>query len=185
MNHQQKNVLLVDDNKGILASLKQILESKGYNVDTAEKGQEAIQKATNTYFDLALLDMKLPDMEGTELLKILRDEVDLSRPTLPKMVKIMVTGHANVKNAIESLNLGADAFLTKPVGVQKLMTVVREKLGEEEKPQAKEEKVEKPEKEASNTGDVDKGDSDASDKKEERPLDSLMENAFSLLQEKK
>ena len=107
-----------------------------------------------------------------------------SHASLPRIVKIMVTGHANVKNAMESLNFGADAFLTKSVGVQKLVTVVREKLGEEEKPQAKEEKAEKPEKETSHTGEVEKGDSDASDKKEERPLDSLMENAFSLLQKK-
>lgn len=180
-----KNVLVVDDNKSILASLKQILESEGYEIDTAENGQEAIRKATDTHFDLALLDIKLPDMMGTELLKALREEVELTRPTLPKTVKIMVTGHANVKNAVESLNLGADAFLMKPVGVRKLMTVVREKLGETGKTKGRGEKAEEPEKETSHTGEVEKGDSDTSDKKEEGPLDSLMENAFSLLQEKK
>ena len=180
-----KNVLIVDDNKSILASLKQVLESEGYEVDTAENGQEAIRKATDNHFDLALLDIRLPDMEGTELLKAMREEVDLTYPTLPKMVKIMVTGHANVKNAMDSLNLGADAFLTKPVAVQKLIAVVREKLREEEKEMTKEERAEEPEKETSHTGEVEKGDSDASDKKEEKPLDSLMENAFSLLQEEK
>ena len=66
----EKCVLIVDDNRSILASLGQILKSEGFKVDTAEDGQEAIRKARDSHFDLALLDIRLPDMEGTELLKI-------------------------------------------------------------------------------------------------------------------
>jgi YesN/AraC family two-component response regulator len=98
---------------------------EGYKTDTAKNGQEAIEKSKNNFFDLALLDIKLPDMEGTQLVKLLQD-------TLPKTKKIMVTGFPALDNAIEALNLGADAYLMKPVNPEKLLEVCKEKLDEQE-----------------------------------------------------
>jgi len=121
----KKRILIVDDDKAILKSFKDILQSEGYLIDTAETGQEALEKTEAHSYNLALLDIKLPDIEGMELL------VEMHEGT-PKMMKIMVTGHATLENAVESLNLGADAYITKPVKPEELLRVVDEKLKEQE-----------------------------------------------------
>jgi len=122
---EKKSILIVDDDKAILKSLKDILESEGYIVDTAETGREAIEKSEARFYNVALLDIKLPDMEGTKLLTKMHR-------TTPRMMKIMVTGHASLENAMESLNLGADAYIMKPVNPENLLKVVEEKLKEQE-----------------------------------------------------
>jgi len=122
---KNKNILIVDDDRAILESLAKVLESEGFTADTAETGQEAIRKSAAHFYNLALLDIKLPDMEGTRLLKTLHEN-------LPKMVKIMVTGYPDLENAVESLNLGADAYLMKPVDLEEMLKVIDEKLTEQE-----------------------------------------------------
>jgi two-component system response regulator GlrR len=122
---EKKRILVVDDDETILKSFKDILESRGYLVDTAETGLEALEKSEVQHYDLVLLDIKLPDIEGTELL------VEMHEGT-PRMMKVMVTGHASLENAVESLNLGADAYLIKPVRPEELLRVVAEKLMEQE-----------------------------------------------------
>lgn len=129
----EKRILIVDDDKDISESLKDILESDGYSVETAETGQEGMEKCDRSFFNLALLDIKLPDMEGTELLTKLPDQK-------PKMAKIMVTGHANLENAIRSVNMGADAYITKPVRPEHLLKEVSEKLKEQEEAEKMDEK---------------------------------------------
>jgi len=122
---EKKSMLVVDDDKAILRGLVSILQSKGYEADTAETGKEAIRRSKAKTYNLALLDIKLPDMEGTELL------VDLGKIN-PSMMKIMVTGYASLDNAVDSVNFGADAFLMKPVSPEKLLETVAEKLKEQE-----------------------------------------------------
>jgi len=117
----QPSILIVEDDANIRETLKTILQQKGYNTDTAKNGQEAIQKSKAKFFNLALLDIKLPDMEGTKLLVTLHED-------LPKMVKIMVTGYPSMENAVEALNLGADAYVIKPVKPEKLLALIEEKL---------------------------------------------------------
>jgi len=122
---EKKSILIVDDDRTILKSLREILESEGYSVETVQTSQEAIEKTKTQFYNLALLDIKLPDMEGTKLLKAMHE-------TSPKMVKIMVTGYPALQNAVESLNMGADAYLMKPVHPQEMLKVVEEKLKEQE-----------------------------------------------------
>jgi len=122
---EKKRILIVDDDETILKSFKEILESRGYLVETAKTGLEALEKSEDQHYDLALLDIKLPDIEGTELL------VEMHEGT-PRMMKVMVTGHASLENAVESLNLGADAYLVKPVKPEELLRIVEEKLKEQE-----------------------------------------------------
>ena len=117
-------LLIVDDDEAILRNLERILRLEGYDTDIARTGFEAIEKSKTNFYNLALLDIKLPDMEGTELLRKMHE-------TFPKMIKIMVTGYPDLENAIDSLNLGADAYLIKPVSVQKLLDVVKQKLAEQ------------------------------------------------------
>ena len=120
MNEAKKSILIVEDDKAIIKSLKDILQSEGYSVDTAENGREAIQKSKEKFFNMALLDIKLLDMEGTKLLVTMHEN-------LPKMVKIMITGYPSVENAVEALNRGADAYIIKPVKPEKLLALIEEK----------------------------------------------------------
>ncbi|MEM2073181.1 MAG: response regulator, partial [Nitrososphaeria archaeon] len=108
----------------ILQSLKEILETKGYNVEVAENAQKGLDMARKKFFNLAILDIKLPDMEGTELLAKIHKEK-------PEMMKVMLTGYPSLDNAVQALNLGADAYLMKPVNPEELLRVVEEKLREQ------------------------------------------------------
>jgi len=125
MSKENKKILIVDDDQSILKSFKAILQAKGYSIDTAETGKEAIAKADASFYNLALLDIRLPDMEGTKLLTRLHKNT-------PKMMKIMVTGFPSLENTVESLNMGADAYVMKPVDPKELVRVVEEKLKEQE-----------------------------------------------------
>lgn len=119
-----RRILIVDDDEAILESLKAILELKGYKVDVARTGQEAIEKSKSNVYNLALLDIKLPDMEGTDLLVKMHGSE-------PKMMKVMLTGFPSLENAVRALNLGADAYLMKPINPKELLKVIEEKLREQ------------------------------------------------------
>jgi DNA-binding response OmpR family regulator len=112
-------ILVVDDDKSILRFMRTILEKNHYMVITAETAREALSKCTKTVFDLALLDIKLPDMSGIELLGRLQDK---------SMVKIIITGFASQQNSIDALNLGADGYLVKPVKPIDLLDTIKEHL---------------------------------------------------------
>jgi len=121
LTKNRASILVVEDDANIRETLNTILQQNGYSTDTAESGREAIQKSQTKFFNLALLDIKLPDMEGTELLATMHENT-------PKMVKIMITGYPSLENAVESLNLGADAYAIKPVKPEKLLWLIEEKL---------------------------------------------------------
>ena len=120
-SEEKTNILIIDDDEHILEMLTVLLSKEGYVTDTAKTGAEAIEKSEAKGFNLALIDIVLPDMLGTQLLVKLRD-------TIPKMRKIIITGHANLDNAVEALNLGADAYIMKPVKSRDLLKVVKEQL---------------------------------------------------------
>jgi DNA-binding response OmpR family regulator len=101
--------------------MKAILEDEGYVVDLASTGEEAIQLTMKTTYNIALLDIRLPDIEGVELLKLMRDSV-------PRTRKVMVTGYPSMQNAIAALNKNADAYLLKPLDNEKLLNLVKEQL---------------------------------------------------------
>lgn len=121
MTESKPRILIVEDDENIRKTMKNILQQKGYETDTAKSGKEAEQKAKTNFYNLALLDIKLPDMEGTQLLAKLHKNK-------PKMMKIMVTGYPSLENAMEALNQGADAYVTKPVKPAKLLDLIKEKL---------------------------------------------------------
>ncbi len=125
MEEKKKSILVVDDDKAILKYAKGILELEGYDVDVAETGFDAMEKSSTRFYNLVLLDIMLPDIQGTELLTKMHR-------TTPKMMKIMVTGFPSFDNAVEALNMGADAYLLKPVEMEELLSVVKEKLYEQE-----------------------------------------------------
>ena len=122
---KRARILIVDDDESIRNTVKIILEDEGYSVDLASTGNEAIKMTEKTAYNVALLDIRLPDMEGVELLKLIKDNV-------PRTRKIMVTGYPSMQNAITALNKNADAYLVKPVDVEKLLNTVKDQLLQQE-----------------------------------------------------
>jgi DNA-binding response OmpR family regulator len=114
-------ILVIDDDKSILRTLTRILQKAGYEVVTAETGKEAMEKAEQTSYDLALVDVRLPDMDGTDLLTKLQD-------TTPNTVKIVITGFPSLETGVKALDGGADAYLVKPVRPEELLSLIEEKL---------------------------------------------------------
>jgi DNA-binding response OmpR family regulator len=118
----KKSILVVDDDRAILRAFSRILGRCGYEIETAESGLEAIGKARNRRFDMVLLDLRLPDMNGTDIL------VRAKEP-LRSAAKIIITGFPTLESGVVALDEGADAYLTKPVAPQELLTLVDDKLG--------------------------------------------------------
>lgn len=123
---KQKNILVVDDDKSILRILTRILQKQGYNTRTAETGREAEEEINNHSYDMALIDVKLPDTDGVDLLQKMQ-------ATRPDMIKIILTGFASMDNGIKALNAGADAYLVKPVEPTELVKILKEKFEEHDK----------------------------------------------------
>jgi DNA-binding NtrC family response regulator len=119
--NNETRILIVDDDDTIRTTMKAILEDEGYTVDLAASGKEGVQKSKETSYNIALLDIRLPDMEGVQLLKLMKSAV-------PRTRKIMVTGYPSTQNAIEALNKNADAYLIKPVDIEKLLKTIKEQL---------------------------------------------------------
>jgi len=132
---ESARILVVDDDESIRKTIAAILEEKGYVVDTAENGKEAIEKTNFNFYNLALIDIRLPDMEGTKLLAEIKE-------TTPKMVKIIVTGYPSLQNAITAVNMGADSYLLKPVNIDSLLETIKRHLNrQQEAKKYSEEKV--------------------------------------------
>jgi len=121
-----RTILLVDDDKSILRTFTRILQKNGYKIDTAETGKEAIEKADSRHYDLALVDIKLPDMDGTDLLAKIKKQ-------LQNTIKIMITGFPSLESGVKALDEGADAYLVKPVKPEELLMLIKEKLKNKEK----------------------------------------------------
>ena len=116
-----KIILVVDDDKSILRTFTRILQKNGYEIDVAETGKEAIEKADSRRYDLALVDIRLPDMDGTELLAKMKKQLQTS-------IKIMITGFPSLESGVKALDEGADAYLVKPVKPEELLMLIEEKL---------------------------------------------------------
>ena len=111
------SILIIDDDTAILRTLTKIFQRKGYFVAVAEKGKEAIEKISSNHYDVALIDLCLADMEGTELFPLIH-------AISPNTVKIMLTGKNLWQTSIE----GADALLGKPIQPDQLLSVIDSKL---------------------------------------------------------
>lgn len=112
-----KKIIIIDDDTYILRSFSLVLTKRGFEVETAETGKQALEKLKKDFFDLALIDVCLPDMEGTELLEKAKKE-------LVKTVKIMLTGHPSVKTSEKATFEGADTYIVKPIKMDELISVV-------------------------------------------------------------
>lgn len=115
-------ILIVDDERAIRNTLKEILEFEGYSVETAEDGKTALEKAGQTAFDLVYSDVKMPEMDGIELLEALRREGAGDCPV------VMISGHGNIETAVEAIKKGAYDFIEKPLDLNRLLVTTKNAL---------------------------------------------------------
>lgn len=118
-------IIIIDDDESIRKILSTMLQEEGYTVDTADTGKEGIRKTNENCYNLALIDMKLPDIEGIDLLLKIKD-------TTPQMRKIIITGFPTIQNAMEAVNRRADAFILKPFEMEKVLQTIRGQLKKQE-----------------------------------------------------
>ncbi len=120
---EKRKILVVDDEDALRTVLSSELVSEGYDVGTAGDGDEAITEFQKKVYDLVLLDIKMPRMNGFEVLRFIKDKH-------PKTKVIMLTGFADLKNAIESKKLGAEDFVSKPYDLVDLLTTIERVMSE-------------------------------------------------------
>ena len=112
------NVLIADDEKAIRRTLREILEYENYKVDEAEDGQKAYDMLKDGDYDVALCDIKMPKMDGMEVLdKLKKEGVETQM--------IMISGHGNIETAVEAVRKGAFDFISKPPDLNRLLITVR------------------------------------------------------------
>ncbi len=121
MEKNKVSVLVVDDDKSILNIFTRILQKQGYSVDTAETGQEATERLQSRNYDVALIDIKLPDTNGTNLISRIHQ-------THPNTIKIAITGFPSLEDATKVIDQGAAAYLVKPIKSEELVRIIAEKL---------------------------------------------------------
>ena len=115
------SLLIADDEKNIRSGLELAFEDEGYTVVTAADGKEAWEKLQKNAIDLVITDLRMPEMDGYELLK----RISAAYPTLPVIV---LTGHGTIETAVETMRDGAVDFFTKPVDIDKLSLVVKKTI---------------------------------------------------------
>jgi len=112
-------LLIVDDETRFLKAIATRLSKRGFDVRTAENGTDAVNLARSEKFDIALLDLKMPGMDGSEVLRILKEEHEF-------LEAIILTGHGSLESAVELTKLGAFSYLPKPYELDKLVQVLKE-----------------------------------------------------------
>ncbi len=112
-------VLLVDDEEDFLSTLSQRLKVRDLDVTGATCGEEALELVEEKTFDIIVLDLAMPGMDGLETLKTIKDKH-------PDAEIIMLSGHGTVKTSTEAMKLGADDFLEKPVDIKELLNKIDE-----------------------------------------------------------
>lgn len=103
-----ERILVVDDDKGVREALSEFLISLGYAVVMAENGEEALSQYRKGEFDVIMADLIMPNMDGMELLRRIRDTKN------DEVIFLMITGHPSIGTAVEAINRGADDYITKP-----------------------------------------------------------------------
>ncbi|MBZ5537752.1 MAG: sigma-54 dependent transcriptional regulator [Acidobacteriia bacterium] len=117
----KNTILIVDDEKNIRGSLKGVLEDEGFKADAVANGEACLEAIQRKEYDLVLLDVWMPGIDGLETLRLIREEEH--PPTV-----VMISGHGNIETAVKCTKLGAFDFIEKPLSIDKLMLVLRHAL---------------------------------------------------------
>ena len=116
-----QKILIIDDERSIRNTLKDILEFEGYRIELAENGKQGLQKATQGTYDLIFSDIKMPEMDGIELLTALMENGC-------EAAIIMISGHGNIETAVECIRKGAYDFIEKPIDLNRLLVTTKNAL---------------------------------------------------------
>jgi len=111
-------ILIIDDEKSIRSTLREILEYENYHVEEAAEGIEGLSKADKEKFDIILCDIKMPKMDGIEVLEKLHEK----NPDIPV---VMISGHGNIDTAVEAIKKGAFDFISKPLDLNRMLITMR------------------------------------------------------------
>jgi DNA-binding NtrC family response regulator len=114
-------ILIIDDERAIRNTLKEILEFENYQVEVAENGKQGLDMATATAYDLIFSDIKMPEMDGIEVLNALR-EAEVESPV------VMISGHGNIETAVDCIKRGAADFIEKPIDLNRLLITTKNAL---------------------------------------------------------
>ena len=124
-------ILIVDDEKSIRVSLKDILELENYTVDVASRGEDALEMLNEDEFDLILLDLKMPGVNGVEVMH-------QATQLYPSTKVIVLTGHGSLESAIEAIRHGAEDYMLKPFKTEEILDSISRSLSEKVERQRKE-----------------------------------------------
>lgn len=119
MDELKAKVLLVDDEQDFLTTLSERLEARGLKVNTAASGEDAVKQVDDQNYDLIILDLAMPGIDGLETLKRIKAKQ-------PDTEIIMLSGQGSIKTSIEAMKLGAEDFMEKPVNISELMAKISE-----------------------------------------------------------
>ena len=122
LTEQHERLLIVDDEVNLCKGCQRIFEDEGYTMEAAYTGEEGLKKATKEMYDAVLVDLKMPDMNGIDLIKQLK----VYRPEVPI---IMITGYASVPTAVEAMKCGADDYIPKPFNPDEIVEAVKKAIG--------------------------------------------------------
>ncbi len=125
-----RRVLVVDDEPIVTQSCQRVLGELGYEVETAESGQEGMKQALAEAFDLVMADLKLPDLDGMELIRVLRRE-------RPQIAIVIITGYGTVPSAVEALKLGVTDYIEKPFEPDQLTEAAKRAFAAPPRPEAR------------------------------------------------
>ena len=121
-------LLIIDDERGIRNTLKDILADEGYEVDVAENGKQGVEMAQAKAYDLIFSDIKMPEMDGIEVLAHLKGQSDKEDVEPVETPVVMITGHGDIETAVQSLKMGAYDFLLKPLDLNRILITTRNAL---------------------------------------------------------
>lgn len=116
-----ENILIIDDSPEILTQFCNFLKEEGFEVETASDGQAGIAKIEKRFYDLIVTDLKMPGLDGMQVLKYVQENS-------PDSICIILTGYGTVKNAVEAIKLGAFDYLTKPIKLDEILITLRRAL---------------------------------------------------------
>ncbi|MBC2715852.1 MAG: response regulator [Desulfobacteraceae bacterium] len=119
MEKNKINLLFVDDEEQFLESMGKRLEAREFKVLSVNRGEKAIEAARNNPVDIALVDLKMPGIDGEETLKLLKKEH-------PWMEIVILTGHGSIDSAVDCTQIGAHSYLQKPCDLDQLLEVLKE-----------------------------------------------------------
>jgi len=118
-----KNILLIDDDKLILMTLKRLLAKEGYKVTTAQSGEKALEQIEKTDFDLIMSDIKMPGMDGIETVKRIREY--LAQNNKKPIPEIFITAYAKEEIYKKALELNAAGYIEKPFDIKSLLHIIK------------------------------------------------------------